>query len=146
MSNVTAGRITVVLATIGLVIAGYLTWVHFEESALVCGLGDCATVQASRYSELFGIPIALLGVLMFVTILALAAIRWLRPVLEDATTTIILFLTGTGVLYYAYLTYIEIWVLEAICQWCVLSSIMTVGILAIEARRFLGNAPGPDAD
>jgi uncharacterized membrane protein len=122
---------------LGLAIAGYLTWGHYQRDALVCGLGDCETVQASRYSEVAGIPIAILGMGMFGTIIALVALRTWKPSLSDLVSAGVIFLTLTGVLYYAYLTWIEIFELEAICQWCVLSSLMAVGILINESWLYL---------
>lgn len=140
-----AGRwITPVLAVVGLAIAGYLTWSHYEHDVLVCGLGDCSVVQNSSYSVVAGIPIAILGLLMFGTVLALSLVRIARPAISDIASAAIIFLTLTSVLYYAYLTYVEIWVLEAVCQWCVMSSIVTVAILTFEAWRFLGAEPSDD--
>jgi uncharacterized membrane protein len=136
MTGHTAKWVTPILATVGLTIAGYLTWSHYEHDVLVCGLGDCSTVQSSNYSVVAGIPIAILGLLMFGTVLTLSLLRIARPALSDIAGAVIVFLTLTSVLYYAYLTYIEIWVLEAVCQWCVLSSIVTIGILAFELWTF----------
>jgi uncharacterized membrane protein len=136
MNGRIAKWITPVLATVGLAIAKYLTWSHYEHDVLVCGLGDCSTVQSSDYSVVAGIPIAILGLVMFGTVLTLSLIRIARPALADIAGAVIVFLTLTSVLYYVYLTYIEIWVLEAICQWCVLSSIATIGILAFELWAF----------
>ncbi len=129
--------VTPALATAGLAIAGYLTWSHYEHDILVCGLGDCSVVQTSDYSVVAGIPIAILGLLMFGAVLALSLARIARPAMSEAAGAAIIFLTLTGVLYYAYLTYVEIWVLEAVCQWCVLSSVVTIAILAFEVWRFL---------
>jgi uncharacterized membrane protein len=134
--------ITLGLALVGLAIAGYLTWAHYQHDALVCGLGDCETVQASKYSELAGMPIALLGAGMFAAVMGLVVVRTWRPAVADLASVSIIFMTLTGVLYYAYLTWIEIFELEAICQWCVLSSVMTVGILINEGRAYLRSTSG----
>ncbi len=137
-----ASLISLALATAGLAIAAYLTWVHYQHDALVCGLGDCETVQTSEYAEIGGIPIALLGMLMFATVIGLIVLRTIRPALDEYASVAIVFLTLASVLYYGYLTWIEVNVLEAICQWCVLSSLMTVGILLNEGWRF-ARSPQP---
>jgi len=142
MRWVRGSLVTLGLAIVGLAIAGYLTWAHYQHDALVCGLGDCETVQTSQYSEVAGLPIAILGMGMFGAIIALVLIRSWRSSLTDVASAGIIFLTLTGVLYYAYLTWIEIFELEAICQWCVLSSLMTVGILINEGWRYLRGPQG----
>lgn len=123
------------LGVAGLAIAGYLTYVHYNEDALVCTTGGCETVQQSEYATIAGIPIALLGVLMFGAIIALAAARLSAnpPVAFDIATIASWLMVFAATLYYIYLTYVEIFVLEAICQWCVASSVVTLGILTVES-------------
>jgi uncharacterized membrane protein len=130
-----------VLAVIGIAIAGYLTIVHYRESLLVCsGISDCETVQTSKYAEIFGIPVALLGLLTFVLLLALAIVRILQPERTDMTTMIAFVLIVGAVGFYIYLTYLELFVIDAVCQWCVASSLVMVGMLISESillRRLL---------
>ena len=135
-----ASLVTLVMAGAGLAIAAYLTWAHYQHGALVCGLGDCETVQTSDYAEIAGTPIALLGTLMFATVIGLVILRSVRPALDEYASAAIVFLTLASVIYYGYLTWVEISVLDAICQWCVLSSLMTVGILVNEGWRFTRSA------
>jgi uncharacterized membrane protein len=134
--------VTLGLSLTGLAIAAYLTWAHYQHDALVCGLGDCQTVQASKYAEVAGVPIAILGVGMFAAVIGLVTVRSWKPAIADLASVSIIFMTLTGVLYYAYLTWIEVFELEAICQWCVLSSLMTVGILVNETRDYLRSMNG----
>lgn len=133
------GSIALALAGVG--IAGYLTIVHYRESLLVCsGVSDCETVQTSKYAEVAGIPVALLGLLMFVAMLGLAVVRMLKPTLADAATVTLVVMAAAGVAFYIYLTYLELFVINAICQWCVASSFVTVGLLVTEScmlRRLL---------
>ena len=134
------------LATLGVAVSIYLTIVHYDEGLLVCGLSDCHTVQASSYAELAGIPVALLGLGMYVTVLALAAARLLRPSSLVLGTMASFSLTLAGVLFAGYLTYIELYVLEAICQWCVVSAVLTTALLICESilvRRLLALPPEP---
>jgi uncharacterized membrane protein len=135
---------SVALALVGVGIAGYLTIVHYRESLLVCsGISDCETVQTSTYSEVAGIPVALMGLIMFVVILGLAIGRIVRPDIADMATMIIFVLVAAGIGFYIYLTYLELFVIDAICQWCVASSLATVGLLFTESlmlRRVLSVA------
>ena len=137
MSLPRSAALTLAMAVFGIAISGYLTWVHYQQTGLVCGLGDCETVQASEYSEIAGVPIALLGMLMFGTVAGLVLLRSLRPSISDYASAAVVFVTLAGVIYYAYLTWIELGVLEAICQWCVLSSLMALGILINEGYHFV---------
>lgn len=127
---------SLVLALTGLILSAYLTWVHYEPGALVCGTGGCEVVQQSKYSEMFGIPIAILGLLMFAALLVLIVIRELRPQYDDISSTLILMMLVAALLYWAFLTYIELNVLYAVCQWCVATSIATVLLLVVEAYRW----------
>lgn len=129
--------LTPALALVGLAIAGYLTWVHFEEDILVCGVGDCSVVQTSEYATIGNIPIAVLGLGMFAAVFALSIGRRLQPEWAEWATPGILFTCFASLVYYAYLTYVEIWVLEAVCQWCVLSSLMMLAIFVIELFGYL---------
>jgi len=120
------------LALAGLAVAGYLTVVHFRGEGLVCGIGDCQAVQNSPYAEIAGLPIALLGSGMYLALIGLNVARWRWPRSSDMLTTVAFGLALAGTLYAAYLTYLEIWVIRAICQWCVVSALLTAGILGVE--------------
>ncbi len=126
------------LSIIGAGISGYLTYVHFDDSVLVCSAsGGCHTVQESDYATIGPVPIALLGLGMFLTLAAISGARALRlGIISDDTATMAIWgMTLTGLLYYAYLVYVELFVLEAICQWCVATTAITVAIFAIESYR-----------
>lgn len=129
-------RLSLLLGLIGTAIGAYLVWVHYDIEALVCGLGDCEVVQTSSYAEVFGIPIAILGLLMYLALLALTVARLLRPALLVPASMAALAITGAGTLYSAWLTWVEIEVLEAICQWCVASAITTTLMLVVEIVIF----------
>ena len=66
-------------ALAGVAVAAYLTRVHYDEDVLICTVGDCKTVQESRYAELWGVPIALLGLGMYLAILGLGIVRQRWP-------------------------------------------------------------------
>jgi uncharacterized membrane protein len=125
----------VALSAIGAAIAGYLTYTHYDHDALVCSVGDCGTVQQSEYATIGPVPIALLGLGMFVAVGTIALARFLeRGPLSFAPATIVSWaLLFAGILYYAYLTWTEVTIIEAICQWCVASSIVALILLAAES-------------
>ena len=118
----------VVLAVLGLGVAGYLTYTHYTGAAPVCSLSHgCEKVQSSAYSELGGVPVALLGLIGYGAILAAA----LAPS-TDRTRLALVGLTLAGFGLSAYLTYRELFTIHAVCQWCV-SSAVIMTLLAVAA-------------
>jgi uncharacterized membrane protein len=121
-------RAIAVLALAGLAVSGYLTYVHYAGVDPVCsGISDCARVQASDYAELAGIPVALLGVLGYAAVL-------LSLVTRDEVTA---FLTYVAVAFSAYLTWAELFEIEAICQWCVVSAVLAAALAVLATIRAL---------
>jgi uncharacterized membrane protein len=121
------------LALLGIAIAGYLTWIHYAGIKPVCisGGGGCEQVQSSRYSELAGIPVALLGLIGYFGILASLFVR------GDAGLTLGVVLTLVGLGFSGYLTYRELFTIDAICQWCVASAIVMTLLAVLAVVRFL---------
>ena len=127
-----------VLAVIGLGVAGYLTYVHYEDIRPVCGLGgDCVKVQASEWSKLAGIPVAVLGLVGYAVILVSLLVPGEEALIGGALTALI----GFG--FSAYLTYRELFTIDAICQWCVASAIIMTLLAIITTARLL-LAPGDE--
>jgi len=124
-----------VLALLGLGVASYLTWVHYGEAFAFCmGGGGCGGVQASRYALVGGVPVALLGLAMYLALAALAAARLRLGDRAPALVPLALFAVSlAGTLYSGYLTYLELYVIKAICWWCVASAALVTGILALSA-------------
>ena len=109
------------LALLGLAISAYLTWVHYAGIEPVCTIGGCERVQSSDYAELLGIPVAVLGVVGYAAILAS-----LRARVE--LTAVLGFV---AVDFSAYLTWAEVFKIEAICQWCVASALTSLAIAVL---------------
>lgn len=130
---------SLVLAIVGLALSLYLSYVHYNLDALVCSGGGCEIVQTSRYSEMFGIPIAFMGVAMFLALIGAIVYRELQPEHADLITTGMVVILLTAVIYWAYLTYVELYVINAVCQWCVITSIATLLLLIIESYRWYQN-------
>ena len=125
-----------VLALIGLVDAIYLTWVKLANQVAICGgVGDCETVNNSQYSELFGVPIAVFGGAAYLAILLFTLLEDRNEILTENGPMLVFGISLAGVLYSAYLTYIEIYVLRAICPYCVLSAVVLLGILLVSGMR-----------
>lgn len=124
--------VSLLTALAGAAIAGYLTRAHYDRDVLVCTVGDCRTVQESEYAEVAGIPVALLGLGMYLTILGLGVVRWRRPQVDGATTLIAFAVVLAGAFVAAYLTVVELVVIDAVCQWCVASAVLTTILLGAE--------------
>ena len=117
-------RSTLIVAGIGLLDSLYLSWVKIVNSLVYCGTsGQCETVNSSRYSEIGGIPIAYLGLGAYLAILALLVLEMRSPFWKENSPLVVFGISLVGVIYSAYLTYIEIAVLHAICPYCVVSAI-----------------------
>ncbi len=125
-----------VVAAAGLGIAAYLTVVHYAGGTPVCAISHgCATVQQSEYAELGGVPVALLGLAGYVAILVSLA----RDGEAARTATAFLALAGFG--FSAWLTYVEVARLDAICSWCVGSAACMTLLAALSVTRMLAAPP-----
>ena len=127
---------SMVLAIVGLTDAAYLSWVKLANATASCSnIGDCELVNTSRFSEIGGIPIAALGAAAYLAIVALlGAERWL----PDRSNSIRIGVFGialAGTLYSAYLTYVEVAILRAICPLCVLSAVVISALLVLSIFR-----------
>jgi len=110
----------------GIAVAGYLTYVHYRPAALICTTGGgCETVQESSYAVLFGIPVALLGLLGYVAVLAL--VIWDSELARTLAAAIAL----TAVGFVVYLVVLQAFVIDAWCVWCLVNDLVIVPLLAI---------------
>ena len=126
----------IAVAIIGLGIATYLTIVHYTGGVSVCAIAHgCETVQKSDYSKLAGVPVALLGMLGYVGILA-ALIRD-----DERSRDVAAFISILGFGFSAWLTYTEIALINAICIWCVGSAICMTILAALSVSRVLTVSP-----
>jgi uncharacterized membrane protein len=122
--SIVVPALLLVLSLAGLGISSYLAYTHWADATIACGgVGNCNLVNNSEYAELAGVPVALLGALCYAAMIASAlAWLWLRPSGLAWPVMLLWGLSVGGTLYSAYLTYIEIFVLEAICIYCVASA------------------------
>jgi uncharacterized membrane protein len=125
-------RASIAVGLAGLGIAAYLTIVHYAGGEPVCAIAHgCATVQKSTYAELLGVPVALLGLLGYVGILA----ALVRDGEQGRTAAAFLSLAGFG--FSAWLTYVEVARLDAICIWCVASAMCMTLLAGLSAVRLV---------
>jgi len=142
--------LTPALSVIGLGVAGYLTYVETQGAPAVCGpVGDCNAVQTSSYAKLFGVlPVGLLGAAGYVAIL----VAWLwghirSDRLADYAPLAILAMTVFGVLFSIYLTFLELFVIRAVCIWCLSSAVIMALLMLLSTSPALASfAPEPGAD
>jgi uncharacterized membrane protein len=118
------------LALVGCFVALYL-WLHAigVGGPLQCGSGGCDTVQTSRWAVFLGLPVALYGVVGYFVILVVA-VAALRPaaLVQRKWNVVLVGLASVGVLFTVYLTYLELFVIQAICRWCVGSALIIAAI------------------
>jgi uncharacterized membrane protein len=131
------------LALLGLFVALYL-WLHAlgYGGAIKCGAsGGCETVQTSQWALFLGLPVAFYGVAGYCTLLVVAIVA-LRPaaLAQRKWSVLLAALATAGVAFTAYLTYLELFVIHAICRWCVgsaliITTIWVVAVLALKRER-----------
>ena len=118
-----------VLAAAGLLISAYLSWVHFARVAPVCVGGNegCETVQSSPYATILGVPVAVVGLVGYAGLLFSVALRGGVGVYLGFLIALV------GTLFSFYLTYLEVFVIGALCQWCLASAAVMVAALVCAA-------------
>ena len=134
------------LALVGCFVALYL-WLHQigVSGELKCGTGGCDTVQASPWAQQLGIPVALYGVVGYAAILAIALVGLQPAWLERRGPTLLIAALATGgVLFSAWLTYLELFVIHAICRWCVTSAVIMAAIWLVSLPGLRTPAPRTD--
>ena len=135
------------LALVGLLVATYL-WLYKIGvlGELQCGTGSCEYVQTSRYAELLGLPVAVYGVAGYATLLGLG-LAGLQPGLaSDRRVSLLLAAFATvGFGFTLYLTAIELFVLHAICRWCMASAVImtAIWVLSILEQRSRPSVAAP---
>lgn len=126
MSDRTSRSAAIAVALAGLGVAGYLTWAHYADSSVLCVTGGgCETVQTSEYATIAGIPVAAIGVAAYASVLALLAWDSGHARLGAATIALI------GLLFSAYLLVLQLFVIDAVCIWCLANDVVIAPALAL---------------
>ena len=129
----TKRMLAALIALVGLFVALYLTLYKVGViGELACSIGSCEAVQTSRWSTFLGLPVAAWGLAFYASVLAVA-LTGLMERYEDSRPLALgmLALTAWGALFSLWLTYIELFVIRAICQWCVISALLAVGLTVV---------------
>ncbi|HUS83826.1 MAG TPA: vitamin K epoxide reductase family protein [Anaerolineales bacterium] len=127
---------SVVLVLTGTVDSAYLAFLKFTGTLAACSdLGDCEAVNNSKYAEIGGVPLALLGLLGYLTILIFLVLEKRFPSWKEGLHLGVFGFTLAGTIYSVYLTYIEIAVLHAICPFCVVSAVVMLLLFVISIIR-----------
>lgn len=124
------------IALVGLVDALYLFSHHITGEPITCGLsGGCSAVAASPQSIVFGVPLSLVGVIFYFGVIALIALRTtsLRKYVEKyiSYTTVLRIYASAGLISSVYFTYLQAFVIQAWCQYCILSAFCTALIFIL---------------
>ncbi len=123
------------LAVVGLIDSIYLTWIKLGANG-VCVIGEgCEIVNTSPYSSIGGIPIALLGAAAYLIMFGILFMETRNSFFEFNGPLLVFGISFAGVLYSAYLTYLELYVIHAICEFCVLSAIVLLLMLFFSGIR-----------
>lgn len=125
--------IVAALALAGIFLAVYLLLYKLGMiGELSCSVGSCEKVNTSKWATFLGLPVAAWGVGWYVVMFVLALVStWETYAESPAVSMLLLGVAGTGVIFSAYLTYLELFVIHAICQWCVVSAILVLVIFVI---------------
>jgi uncharacterized membrane protein len=126
------------LAILGIGVAGYLSYVEYNQVDAICGpVGNCNAVQQSSYATLFGIlPVGIAGLLGYLGIILVWLLGQLSlPILNDLPDLLLWIFSLVGTLFSIYLTFLEPFVIGATCLWCLSSAIIMTAIYLLSSRK-----------
>jgi uncharacterized membrane protein len=131
-------RISVAFVILGLLVSIYMTIYKVTSNDSMClGSGDCSTVNASRYSEVNGIPVAAIGILGYLSILVVLYFENRNSFFKQNGTLLIFGMALTGFLFSVWLIYVEVALLKAICPFCVTSQVSMTIIFILSVIRLI---------
>ena len=131
-------RASIALVIVGLLVSIYMTIYKVTSNNSMClGSGDCSTVNASIYSEVNGIPVAVIGVLGYLAILVVHYFENRNRFFKENSTLMIFGMALTGFLFTVWLIYVEIALLKALCPFCLTSQAAMTLIFIIAVIRLI---------
>jgi uncharacterized membrane protein len=130
---------SIIITLIGLAVSVYMTIFKLTDNSTMClGSGGCSTINDSPYAEIYGIPVAAVGVGGYLAILALLVLEVKGGRFFERNATLINFgLALTGFLFTLYLVYLEIFVIKALCPFCVTSQVAMTILFILTVIRLL---------
>ncbi len=131
-------RLSIAFTVIGLLVSIYMTIYKLTDDNSMClGSGDCSIVNASQYSEVRDIPVAVIGMAGYAAILALLFLERRSDFLKENATLLIFGLSLTGFLFTVYLIYVEIYLIKAFCPFCITSQVAMTLIFILSIIRLV---------
>ena len=131
-------QITIGLAILGLLVATYMTIYKLTDNDAMCiGSGGCSVVNASRYSEVNGIPVALIGMGGYAAILAVLFLERRTGFVQENGTMILFGIALVGFLFTLYLIFVEIVLIKAYCPFCLTSQAVMTIIFILSVVRLI---------
>ncbi len=131
-------QVSIGLAVLGLLVSIYMTIFKLTNNESMCiGSGGCSIVNASGYSEVYGIPVAAIGVVGYLSILAALYLETKPGFFQDNGSMILFGLTLTGFLFTAWLIFVEVALLKAYCPFCITSQITMTIIFVLTVVRVI---------
>ena len=125
----------IVVSVAGIAVSGYLTYIHYKPAALICTTGGgCETVQHSKYAVLIGIPIAIFGLGAWIAALALTL--WNSELARTLTAALAL----AALAFAAYLVILQLFVIDAVCIWCMANDVVLIPVFVVLALARLWTA------
>jgi uncharacterized membrane protein len=140
---ITLRNVSLILIFLGILVSGYLSYIKFTEEPMVCAAEagfNCDVVQNSVYAEVGGIAIAYMGLATYLVLGTLILIENRLEVLREYGPLLVFAITLFAFVYSMYLVYIQAFVLEAFCQWCLMHELIItilVVIVTLRLRRHL---------
>jgi uncharacterized membrane protein len=131
-------QLAIILTVIGLLVSIYMTIYKITSNDSMCiGSGDCKTVNASRYAEVYGIPVAVLGIAGYSAILAVLLLERKPGFFQQNATLLFFGLSLTGFLFTLYLIFVETVLIKAYCPFCITSQTAMTIIFIISVIRLV---------
>jgi uncharacterized membrane protein len=139
---VTRRNIIAVLSLAGVFLATYLSLYKLGiVGSLVCGTGQCEVVQTSRWATFVGAPVAVWGVGFYLAMFAASVAGSFGSLTESrAITVALVVMSGWGVLFSGWLTYVELVKIDAICRWCVASAMLVLALFVLSVAELKKHA------
>lgn len=135
-------KITItIVALLGLLDAIYLTIIKFSNNKALCleGIGDCWSVNNSRYSEWNGIPISIFGILAYMIILLILFFENKNKLLQNYGNILVIGISISGFLMSIYLTYLQFAVIKAVCPFCIFSAMTMTTVFLLSVINYFKN-------
>jgi uncharacterized membrane protein len=128
-------RLSVIFSLLGLLVSGYLLYMYSSSMPLPCSSNGCEVVRYSKYSEMFSLPVPLYGVIFYLGVFLVSAAAMLRK--QKFLFVVLLLMTLSGFAFSVYFTYLELFVIKAICNWCVGSAVISTILFALFVVPYL---------